>query len=142
VFDVSLLLGANPPLSGIRESFVACVNHENKLQEKAITARQVLADTLSFCNSVVSVAQPPEAGDGMQPVLAENVKGLPDFAGHLFEKGYSWTHLRRDMARVALCIAAVCNPTVSHEEFANALSEGGDDPNRMWNTVTVWSEAG
>jgi hypothetical protein len=142
VFDISLLLDAHPPLSGIRESFTACVNHENRLQEKAITGPQVLADTLSFCKSVVAVAELPEVSDAMRPVLVENVKGLPDFAVHLFEKGYSWTRLRRDMARVALCIAAVCNAKVSNEEFAQALNAGSNDANLIWDKLTGWSEVG
>jgi hypothetical protein len=138
VFDISLLLGTGPPLSKIRESFVSCVNHENQLQQKAVTARQLLDDTLLLCTSVLDHTEPPMAQEGMGPLCAENVKGLPEFAGHLFTKGYSWKDLKRDAARVGLCIAAVCNPGVDDAAFAAALKKNGNDARKCWDTVMAW----
>jgi hypothetical protein len=138
VFDISLLLATEPPLSDIRESFVACVNHENKLQRKAITAGQLLADTLLLCKSVMVFKEPPTAQEGMTPLCAENVKGLPDFAGHLFDKGYSWNNLQRDAARVGLCIAAVCSPGVDDAAFAETLKKNGSDAGKCWDAAMAW----
>jgi hypothetical protein len=138
VFDVSLLIATGPALSKIRESFAACVHHENKLQRKEITAAQLLSDTILFCKSVVEHEQQPRAAEGNSPVLAENIKGLPDFAAHLFTKGYSWPELRRDMARVGLCIAAVCSPGVSDAAFAEALKKYGNDAKKCWDTAMAW----
>lgn len=138
VFDVSLLLGAGPQLSGIRESFFACVKHENRLQQKTITAEQLLEDTLMFCRSIVEYHGAHEAQKNMPPVCAENVKGLPEFAAHLFTKGYSWEDLRRDAARVGLCIAAVCNNGVDDAAFAEALKKCGDDAKKCWQAAAAW----
>jgi hypothetical protein len=138
VFDVSLLLATGPPLSKIRESFVACVNHENRLQRKAITADQLLEDTLLLCRSVMEYKEPPAAQEGMTPLGAENVKGLPEFAGHLFAKGYSWNSLQGDAARVGLCIAAVCSPGVDDAAFAGALKKNGSDARKCWDAAMAW----
>lgn len=51
VFDVSLLLRTKPSLAAIRESFIACMHHENKLQEKSIALTDVLNDTIALCES-------------------------------------------------------------------------------------------
>jgi hypothetical protein len=138
VFDISRLLAEHPLLEDIRESFVACVKHENSLQEKSITPKELLSDTLLLCKPVVASVDPPSITPGMQASFAETVRGLSGFAAHLFEKGYAWRDLRRDMARVGLCIAGVCNLKVSNEEFANAFASAGDDPSRIWNKLTSW----
>jgi hypothetical protein len=140
VFDVSRLLAEKPILDAIRESFTACIKHENSLQEKSITAQQILSDTLLFFKPVVTSDEPPFITPGMQPVLAETVVGISGFASHLFTKGYSWADLRRDMGRTGLCITAVCSPGVSHDELTNAITAGGDDPEKLWSSVTKWLE--
>ncbi|HMD67916.1 MAG TPA: nucleotidyl transferase AbiEii/AbiGii toxin family protein [Chitinivibrionales bacterium] len=140
VFDVSRLLAENPLLEDIRRSFTACVKHENALQEKSLTAGQILSDTLLFFKPVVAAAVPPQITPGMQPVLAETVVGLPGFASHLFKEGYSWADLRRDMGRAGLCITAVCSPRVSQEEFTNAIAAAADDPEKLWRSVAKWLE--
>ena len=140
VFDISRLLAEHPLLEDIRESFVACVKHENSLQEKSITPKELLSDTLLLCKPVVASVDPPSITPGMQASFAETVRGLSGFAAHLFEKGYAWRDLRRDMARVGLCIAGVCNLKVSNDEFTNAFASAGDDPSRIWNKLTSWIE--
>lgn len=121
VFDVSRLLAARPLLSEIRESFNACLRHENEIQERKRSAGEVVDDTIAFCQSVAPYSEmPPDSN--LSPVLSENVRGLPVFAGHLFDAGYSWSHLRRDMARVALCVEAIGKKEVSDIEFLAALN--------------------
>jgi hypothetical protein len=128
VFDVSRLLAAQPPLSEIRGSFFACLRHENELQDrgrsavKAFTAEEIIADTIDFCQSVAPYEKVP-ADQGLSPIMVENVRGLPAFAGHLFDAGYSWNDLRRDMARVALCVTALRNTDLPDQEFAASLNE-------------------
>jgi hypothetical protein len=51
------------------------------------------------------------------------VRGLPLFAGHLFDAGYSWNHLRRDMARVGACVEALGNAGLSDQEFLSQIDE-------------------
>lgn len=120
VFDISRLLAAKPPLSAIRESFFACIDHENEIQDRGKSADEIIGDTLAFCESVAPhEAMPPDAG--LAPVLSENVRGLPAFAGHLFDAGYDWPDLRRDMARVALCVGSIRNATISDDAFAAML---------------------
>ncbi len=137
VFDISLLLGTLPSLDAIREGFIACVKHENTLQKKSIDARDLLADTLLFCKSVLSEKSLPLSTNGQNPVLDETIKGLPDFAGHLFSKKYSWDDLRNDIGRVALCMAAVCNLDVSDGYFIKTI-KAADAPDKYWNSAMNW----
>lgn len=128
VYDVSSLMETMPALEDIRESFFATLEHENSLQEKHVTAREVMDDTIAFCATVTRHAERPTDFDSLDPVLRENAEGLPDFAGHLFADAYTWTDLQRDMARVAYCIAAVCTPTVSPDSFRETLSASTGHP--------------
>jgi hypothetical protein len=122
VFDVSRLLGTGPRLAEIRESFFSCLRHENEIQERARSADEVVADTLAFCRSAEPFAEmPPD--QGLSPVMSENVRGLPVFAGHLFDAGYSWNCLRRDLERVALILEAVKNTVMSDQEFLSKIDE-------------------
>ena len=138
VFDVSRLLSEKPPLEGIRESFSACVKHENSLQEKTLTETRILSDTMRFFESVVKSPVAPDISPGMFPVLQESVAGLPGFAAHLFKKGYSWSDLRRDAARASVCITAACSRMVSGDEFVHAVEAAGDDPDRLWKIAETW----
>jgi hypothetical protein len=122
VFDVSQLLAARPLLSEIRESFNACLRHENEIQERKSGAEEVIRDTLAFCRSAAHYGEMP-GDEGLPPVMSENVRGLPLFAGHLFDAGYSWKNLRQDMARVARCVEAIQNTTISDQQFLSALNE-------------------
>jgi hypothetical protein len=122
VFDVSLLLAVRPLLSEIRESFHACLRHENEIQDYGRSADEIINDTIAFCRSVVPYSEMPPDRD-LSPIMSENVRGLPAFAGHLFHAGYSWKDLQRDMARVALCMTAVQNTDVSDQEFLSTLNE-------------------
>jgi hypothetical protein len=142
VFDISLVLGTLPSLDAIREAFTACVNHENKLQKKSIEARDLLADTLLFCKAVVSAESMPASTNGQNPVLDETIKGLPDFAQHLFSRQYSWSDLRRDIARVALCMTAVCNLDVSDGYFIKTFKAASDDPKKYWTSAMEWLKKG
>jgi|WetSurMetagenome_2_1015567.scaffolds.fasta_scaffold00173_8 hypothetical protein len=139
VFDVSRLLSERPLLSGIRESFTACIGHENALQGKTFTVTQVLSDTLRFFEGVVENAVPPPEAPDMASVLRETVAGLSPFASHLFNKGYAWPDLRRDAARAGLCITAVCSRNVTDGEFWAALGELGTDPDGLWSVVKEWN---
>jgi hypothetical protein len=138
VFDVSLLLATLPSLDAIREGFTACVRHENELQDKSIDARDLLADTLLFCKAVMSAETIPEMTNGRVPVLDETIKGLPEFAGHLFSRTYSWSDLRRDIGRVALCMTAVCNLDVSDGYFIKTFKAASDDPKKYWDNAMAW----
>jgi hypothetical protein len=138
VFDVSLLLATLPSLDAIREGFTACVEHENALQKKSIDARDILADTLLFCKSVLSAKTLPATTNGQNPLLDETIKGLPEFAGHLFSRKYSWNDLRCDIGRVALCITAVCNLDVSDGYFVKTFKAAADDPDKYWNSAMEW----
>jgi hypothetical protein len=142
VFDVSLVLGTLPSLDAIREAFIACVNHENELQKKSIEARDLLADTLLFCKAVVSAKTMPASTNGQNPVLDETIKGLPDFAQHLFSRQYSWSDLRRDIARVAICMTAVCNLDVSDGYFVKTFKAAADDPDKYWGGAMEWLKKG
>jgi hypothetical protein len=122
VFDVSRLLATRPLLSEVRESFSACLRHENEIQERGRSADEIIEDTLAFCRSVALYADIPPDHD-LSPILSENVRGLPAFAGHLFDAGYSWKNLQRDMARVALCVEAIRNTTISDRQFLSKLNE-------------------
>jgi hypothetical protein len=128
VFDISRLLATQPPLSEVRESFRACLRHENEIQDrsksavKAFTAEEIIKDTMTFCRSVTPYSEmPPDSN--LSPIMSENVRGLPVFAGHLFDAGYSWSTLRRDMARVALCMAAIQNTHLSDQDFLSTINE-------------------
>jgi hypothetical protein len=123
VFDISRLLAVGPSLSAIRESFLACLHHENEIQDRGKTVDEIIDDTLAFCESVSPYeTMPPDSG--LMPVLSENVRGLPVFAGHLFDAGYGWSDLKRDMARVALCVGAIKSRAMTDEAFLEKLEQG------------------
>lgn len=122
VFDVSSLMATGPDLADIRESCFACIEHENEIQETTFTAADVMADTLAFCATTTTHADRPDTDDTTEGMLRENAQGLPDFASHLFQAGYDWQALQRDMARVAYCIAATCTPAVTPEQFTTVLA--------------------
>jgi hypothetical protein len=140
VYDIALLLGTLPPLHEIRESFKACVRHENKLQEKSVCAQELLSDTLSFCSTVKDYADIPEIHRDMSPVCVENVKGLLPFAAHLFEKNYAWKNLKVDMAKVALVMSAVCKESVTDETFKDILTvvDNYADTQFYWDKLGKW----
>jgi hypothetical protein len=112
VFDVARLFGTNPPPAEVRESFFACLRHENEIQDRGRSVQEIVADTLDFCRSVERYDAMPE-DEGLSPIMSENVRGLPVFAGHLFEAGYGWQELKRDMGIVAECVKAVGEEALS-----------------------------
>jgi hypothetical protein len=103
VFDVARLVGTNPPRQEIRESFLACLRHENEIQDRGRSVHEIIADTLEFCRSVVPYDEMPNE-EGLSPVMVENIHGLPKFAEHLFDAGYGWVELKRDLAIVGGCV--------------------------------------
>jgi hypothetical protein len=122
IYDVSVLLATRPNLDEIRDSFDACLGHENDLQEKTVGAQEIMKDTVAFCGSTALSDMEPELSDGLPPQLRESAVGFLPFTGHLLTDDYSWQRLQSDMARVALCIVAVCLPAVPHELFDAALN--------------------
>jgi hypothetical protein len=138
VFDVSLLLSANPRLGDIRKSLFACIGHENRLQEKSITVPQLLADTVAYCETTRKFTSPPRPDDSMDKALVENITGLLPFAGHLFSKKYGWDDLKRDLARVALVMTAACNGSVGEAEFKGILEQNANDAEYYWQSTGEW----
>ncbi|MDD5674216.1 MAG: nucleotidyl transferase AbiEii/AbiGii toxin family protein [Chitinivibrionales bacterium] len=138
VFDVSRLLETNPVLGDIRASLIACVTHENKLQGKDISLADLLTDTLALCKSIVPFGEKPELSAIADPILIENVVGIGPFRDHLFSKDYSWQKLQLEMARVALCMTAVCVSAVSDGMFARALGDKSNDAQYYWEIVGEW----
>jgi hypothetical protein len=121
VFDISRLLATNPSIASVRESFFACIEHENEIQDRGRSVDEIIDDTLAFCESVSPYETiPPDLN--LSPILSENVRGLPVFAGHLFDAGYAWPELRRDMAKVALCVGAIRNKEITDREFLSMLA--------------------
>lgn len=143
VFDVSRLCDMHPSLEDIRESFIKCLEFENRLQQSAITADEVVRDTLASCFSVARLPRAPrDAQDGT--ALAEHASGLKPFAAHLFTGGYGWLDLKHDMARAACCISAAGIDGVTQEQFTEAFS--GDDASaveervdRYWKHIASWA---
>jgi hypothetical protein len=120
VYDVSRLSAALPCIADMRESFHQCLKQENDLQGTDHSVAEIAKDTLNFLWTTAAHDAMPESSD--IPALAENIKGLAPFAGHLFESGYGWQNLRRDMARAAVCMSAVGNEKISGKAFHDALS--------------------
>jgi hypothetical protein len=121
VYDVSTLLNTDPPLSEIRTSFSACMKHELEIQQRAMAETEVIEDTIVFCASVAAYDDRPTAAEVLGEIIKENAVGIGDFAAHLFAKGYDWRRLQTDMARVAVCMAAVGNPAITDDDFAGVL---------------------
>jgi hypothetical protein len=154
VYDVSTLLERRRALDDVRASFRACMEHENNLQGKEIGEVEVMDDTLALCKTVLRDEAAPPASPDMTPVLGENIAGLPAFADHLFAGSYSWSQLQRDMARLAVCITAVCVERVTSDEMNAALRVAatrthvdpspcpglacGDEARYLCNTVAGW----
>jgi len=135
VFDVSLLLRTEAPLNEIKKSFFACLEHENKLQEKAIPVVCVLADTLAYCESIRSMAYCGEPNDTMTVAQRENTVGFAPFAGHLFSKNYTWDTLALDLARVAFVMASVCTSKIEDGRFTDVLRQCGDNARSYWQAI-------
>lgn len=153
VFDVSRLLKTLPALSEIKESFRACIGQENRIQQKEITEKEIIKDTMRFCWSVVFCQDTPEQ-EKCSPVLAENARGIGPFAEHLFDAGYCWSDLQTDMARVAMCISAVGEESITDSQFIESLEGNGScSPlpdgvlennslaRKYWETVFKWTDA-
>jgi hypothetical protein len=113
VYDVSRLSATMPDVNNIRESFNLCLKQENDLQNTAHTTIDIVKDTLSFLWTSAMHDNLPELSGAA--AFDENIKGLEPFAKHLFEAGYAWRNLQRDMARAALCISAAGNESVTNE---------------------------
>jgi hypothetical protein len=124
VYDVSRLAATLPDVAEMRLSFAQCLKQENDLQETNHSVMDIVTDTLSFLFTTARHDTKPESSD--IPGLSENIKGLEPFAGHLFEAGYDWNKLRRDMARSAVCMSAVGNESVTTEMLHNTLKEPDD----------------
>jgi hypothetical protein len=122
VFDIARLLQSGPDLIDIRESFRACITHEEEIQKRCIPEADILRDTLDFCASTARYPEQPAVSPDMMPIVIENIVGIEPFRNHLFSKQYSWQQLGYDLSRVALCIAAVCTDAVSSSHFADALA--------------------
>jgi len=148
VYDVSRLSSTLPKVEEMRESFRSCLKQENELQETNHTVEAIVKDTLKFLWTTARHSEQPSSSE--DPSLSENIKGLSPFAAHLFEKGYNWQNLRRDMARAAVCMSAVGNDKISGSDFHKLLSSnpptnfkgtlGIDDPTvaYLWDTISNW----
>jgi len=148
VYDVSRLSATLPDVGEMRESFRSCLKQENDLQETDHSVDGIVKDTLKFLWTTALHGEQPQSSD--DPALSENIKGLAPFAAHLFEQGYGWTNLRRDMARAAVCMSAAGNEKVAGEDFRKLLSTpapadfkgtlGIDDPTAayLWEGVRDW----
>jgi hypothetical protein len=121
VYDVSRLSATNPDVGEMRESFKSCLKQENDLQETNHTVDDIVRDTLKFLWTTACFDNPPPSS--ADPSLTENIAGLSPFAAHLFESGYGWMNLRRDMARAAVCVSAVGNESISAEAFRKLLTD-------------------
>jgi hypothetical protein len=126
VFDVSSILLSRPALEEMRVSLAACLKHENDLQNKTLTVKDIMDDTVAFCATVMPFDEKPTSADSFTGALKENIVGVEPFAGHLFAKGYDWQRLQRDMVRVALCIAAVGTESVTNEQLHSALNHASE----------------
>jgi hypothetical protein len=149
VYDVSRVSATLPDVSDMREVFRLCLQQENDLQETTHSVMDIVKDTLSFLFTTARHTAMPESSD--IPVLSENIKGLKPFAAHLFESGYNWKSLRRDMARSAACMSAAGNENVTNEMFHGLLTDaekqtnftgtlGIEDPYiaYLWETIHGW----
>ena len=152
VYDVARLSATLPDAGNMRESFRQCLDQENDLQEtRNFTADDILKDTLAFLWTTAPHETKPDSS-GI-PALDENIRGLDPFAGHLFESGYNWHDLRRNMARCAVCMTAAVNDKISNGALHGILSLavtdvpadfkgtlGIKDPfvARLWETVLEW----
>jgi hypothetical protein len=148
VYDVSRLSATMPDVGEMRESFRGCLKQENELQETSHTVDDIVKDTLKFLWTTARLEASPSSSD--DPSLNENITGLTPFAAHLFEQGYGWMNLRRDMATAAVCMSAVGNDKVSGKDFHALLSSapstdfkgtlGIEDPlvACLWDAVSNW----
>jgi hypothetical protein len=133
--DVSLLADHRPGLPEIRKAVRACMAQENELQEKSLSLEAVAKDTFRFCALPASFPDEP-LDDGLDPALSEIVRGREPFAGHLFARDYSWERLNLDLAKAALCMAAVYAEDVAQEEFLKTLAL--DDAGCFWKKISLW----
>ncbi|MCL2219948.1 MAG: nucleotidyl transferase AbiEii/AbiGii toxin family protein [Chitinispirillia bacterium] len=152
VYDVSRLSKAMPDADNMRISFKQCLDQENELQEtRNFSADDVLKDTLAYLWTTAQHDTMPESSD--IPSLAENISGLAPFAGHLFQSGYNWQCLRRNMARCAVCMTAAVNEKVNNKDLHQVLAmtvenvgtdfkgaHGIGDPlaAKLWEAVVWW----
>jgi hypothetical protein len=149
IYDVSRLAATLPDVGEMRESFRNCLKQENELQNTNSSVDEVVKDTMKFLWPAARCKEMPELSG--EESLDENIIGLAPFAAHLFESGYGWLNLRRDMARAAACMSAVGCESVDGADFHKVLSAspvsacfmGGtliDDPKTayLWNNIHRW----
>ncbi len=148
VYDVSRLSATLPCVNEMRESFRSCLKQENELQETNHSVEDIVKDTLKFLWTTARLDKQPSSSE--DPALSENINGLTPFAAHLFERGYNWQNLRRDMARAAVCMSVVGNDKVGGSDFHKLLLSapptdfkgtlGIDDPFTacLWEGIGNW----
>jgi hypothetical protein len=133
--DVSLLAEQKPDVNEMRKSMEICKDQENALQEKSLSLKDVLKDTLSYCALPISYPEEPKE-EPLAPALAEIVRGRSPFADHLLSKDYSWQRLQKDLAKSALCLCAVYLPHISSNDFHRAIAL--DDTGSYWKQISLW----
>jgi len=150
VYDVSRISAAMPDVNDMREVFVKCLKQENDLQNSTHQVIDIVKDTLSFLWTSAQHDNLPQLSGAA--AFDENVNGLQPFSAHLFDAGYAWRNLQRDMARAAMCISAAGNESVTnemlHERIAavdapagfksDILKLGNPYAGFCWETVYGW----
>lgn len=101
IFDISRLSDRGVDPVKIKESFDSCIKQEMMIQEKNFTIKEILDDTLKFCEKPLKYSTPPDPeyvrGD---PYLFEIVKGFEQFGKFLISADYSWDKLKADMVAI------------------------------------------
>jgi hypothetical protein len=139
VHDVSLLAEKGAFLKDLRESVRLCVEEENRIQEKAVTLKQIFDDTIAFLRLPLLFAERP-ASSGGNDMLGEILFGIDPFAKHLFSSLYSWERLQFDSARASLCLSAMFVETVGEGAFQKALDDAARKGARYcWSQIAQWS---
>jgi hypothetical protein len=146
VFDISMLLRTAASLSAIRNTFEACMEQENSMQNTNYNVQEVMYDTLRFCFATIKYSHQPEQLS--DPRESEILEGLSSFVTHLFSRRYNWYRLQYDMARASVCIAALGlkHPTDNEFKQAIALQSTGNEDDRWyienarkcWDYVATW----
>lgn len=104
IYDIARILEMSPRFEIIQESFQSYLQQENRIQGANFSVQDVIDDTLDFCRCVKSLGLEIKDFECDSELQREIIQGLESFVPHLFDKNYTLTNLKNDIASLEICL--------------------------------------
>ncbi|HOJ49602.1 MAG TPA: nucleotidyl transferase AbiEii/AbiGii toxin family protein [Spirochaetota bacterium] len=100
IFDISRLSRKECDVKIIKESFIANFEQESRIQQKSISIKEVIEDTILFCDKILLLEKPDYSNLESNTYEYEIAKGFNDFKKHIFSREYRFDDLKTDAKKV------------------------------------------